>query len=107
LDDARRVAVMGTGGLSHQLEGERAGFINKRFDLQFLQSMESNPQWATRFSDRELVELAGTQGVEVLMWLEMRAAPTEAGSGVRCVHRRYHIPISNTATGVTALEVLR
>lgn len=105
-DDARRVAVMGTGGLSHQLEGERAGFINKRFDLQFLQSMETNPQWATQFSDRELVELAGTQGVELLMWLAMRAALTDSGSGVRLVHRHYHIPISNTATGVIALEVL-
>lgn len=101
-----RVVVIGTGGLSHQLEGERAGFINKRFDLQFLQSMETNPQWATQFSDRELVALAGTQGVELLMWLAMRAALTEAGSGVRCVHRHYHIPISNTAAAVMALEAL-
>lgn len=105
-DADQRVMVMATGGLSHQLEGERAGFINKAFDLQFLQSMESNPAWATQFSDRELVERAGTQGVELLMWLAMRAALTTAGSGVRTVHRNYHIPISNTATGVLALEVL-
>lgn len=105
-DDTRRVVIMATGGLSHQLEGERAGFINKAFDFQFLHSMESNPQWATQFSDRQLVELAGTQGVEILMWLAMRAALTEAGSQVRTVHRHYHIPISNTAGGVLALEVL-
>jgi len=100
----RKVVVMATGGLSHQLEGERAGFINKKFDLQFLDSMETNPEWATQFSDLELVEKAGTQGVELLMWLAMRAALTAAGAGVRRVHRNYHIPISNTATGLLALE---
>ena len=105
-DSDARVAVMATGGLSHQLEGERAGHINKAFDLQFMESMETNPAWATQFTDHELVELAGTQGVELLMWLAMRAALTEAGSGVRKVHSNYHIPISNTATGVLALEVL-
>ncbi len=102
----KKVAVMATGGLSHQLEGERAGFINKAFDLQFLESMESNPEWATQFSDLELVEKAGTQGVELLMWLAMRAALTAGGAGVRKVHSNYHIPISNTATGVLALETV-
>ena len=105
-DSNKRVAVMATGGLSHQLDGERAGFINKQFDLQFLDSMETNPEWATQFSDLELVEKAGTQGVELLMWLAMRAALTVAGSGVRKVHSNYHIPISNTATGVLALETV-
>ena len=105
-DSSKRVAVMATGGLSHQLDGERAGFINKQFDLQFLDSMETNPEWATQFSDLELVEKAGTQGVELLMWLAMRAALTAAGAGVRKVHSNYHIPISNTATGVLALETV-
>jgi protocatechuate 4,5-dioxygenase beta chain len=105
-DSDKRVAVMATGGLSHQLDGERAGFINKKFDLQFLDSMETNPEWATQFSDLELVEKAGTQGVELLMWLAMRAALTAGGSGVRKVHSNYHIPISNTATGVLALETV-
>ena len=105
-DSSNRVAVMATGGLSHQLDGERAGFINKPFDLQFLDSMETNPEWATQFTDLELVEKAGTQGVELLMWLAMRAALTAAGSGVRKVHSNYHIPISNTATGVLALETV-
>ena len=103
-DSDLKVVVMGTGGLSHQLDGERAGFINKAFDLQFLQSMESNPEWATQFSIDELVEKTGTQGVELLMWLAMRGALSVAGSGVRKVHGNYHIPISNTATGVLALE---
>ncbi len=99
-----RVVVLGTGGLSHQLDGERAGFINKAFDLQFLESLQSNPEWATQFSSLEIVEKAGTQGVELLMWLAMRAALSGAGSGVHKVHGNYHIPISNTATGVLALE---
>jgi protocatechuate 4,5-dioxygenase, beta chain len=105
-DSSKKVVVMATGGLSHQLDGERAGFINKQFDLQFLSSMETNPEWATQFSDLELVENAGTQGVELLMWLAMRAALTTAGSVVRKVHSNYHIPISNTATGVLALETV-
>ncbi len=105
-DSDKRVLVMATGGLSHQLEGERAGFINKAFDQQFLESMVSNPEWATQFSDLELVERAGTQGVVLLMWLAMRAALTRGGAGVRKVHSNYHIPISNTATGVMALECL-
>ena len=102
----QRVVVLATGGLSHQLEGERAGFINKPFDLQFMESMVSNPEWATQFSDVELVEKAGTQGVELLMWLAMRGALSTAGAGVRKVHSNYHIPISNTATGVLALETV-
>jgi protocatechuate 4,5-dioxygenase beta chain len=103
-DSDKRVAVIASGGLSHQLDGERAGFINKAFDLQFLQSLQSNPEWATQFSILELVEKAGTQGVELLMWLAMRAALSSAGAGVQKVHGNYHIPISNTATGVLALE---
>jgi protocatechuate 4,5-dioxygenase, beta chain len=103
-DSDRRVAVMASGGLSHQLEGERAGFINKRFDLEFLESLVSNPEWATQFSILELVEKAGTQGVEILMWLAMRAALTAAAPQVRQVHSHYHIPISNTATGLIVLD---
>ncbi|MCY1561728.1 Protocatechuate 4,5-dioxygenase beta chain [compost metagenome] len=68
--------------------------------------METNPEWVTQFSDLEIVEKAGTQGVELLMWLAMRAALTVGGAGVRKVHSNYHIPISNTATGVLALETV-
>ncbi len=106
-DSAKTVAVLASGGLSHQLDGERAGFINKAFDLQFMESLLTNPEWATQFSIHELVEKAGTQGVELLMWLAMRAALTSgSGAGVRKVHSNYHIPISNTATGLLALEKL-
>lgn len=101
----KKVAFVASGGLSHQLDGERAGFINKEFDLKFMESLISNPEWATQFSIHELVEKTGTQGVELLAWLAMRAALTAAqGSGVRKVHSNYHIPISNTATGLLALE---
>jgi protocatechuate 4,5-dioxygenase beta chain len=99
----QKVVVMGTGGLSHQLDGERAGFINKDFDLKFMASLQSNPEWATQYSIHELVEKTGTQGVELLMWLAMRGALSTGGCGVRTVHSNYHIPISNTATGVMAL----
>jgi protocatechuate 4,5-dioxygenase beta chain len=101
----RKVAVIASGGLSHQLDGERAGFINKAFDLEFMDSLVSNPEWATQFNTLELVEKTGTQGVELLMWLAMRAALTSTSGRVHEVHRNYHIPISNTATGLMAFAV--
>ena len=66
--------MIGSGGLSHQLDGERAGFINKPFDLKFMQSMVDEPEWAAQYSILELVEKTGTQGVELLNWLAARAA---------------------------------
>jgi protocatechuate 4,5-dioxygenase beta chain len=96
-----RVVVMGTGGLSHQLDGERAGFINKDFDQQFMNSMIADPAWATKYSTTELVELTGTQGVELLNWVVARGTlPKE----VKKQQSNYHIPISNTATGLMVLE---
>jgi protocatechuate 4,5-dioxygenase, beta chain len=92
---------MGTGGLSHQLDGERAGFINKDFDLQFMDSMVKNPAWATKYSTTELVELSGTQGVELLNWVVARGTLPEK---VHEEYHNYHIPISNTATGLMVLE---
>jgi protocatechuate 4,5-dioxygenase beta chain len=67
----------------------------------------TNPEWATQFSIHDLVEKTGTQGVELLMWLAMRGALTTDSAGVRKVHSNYHIPISNTATGLLALEPMR
>jgi protocatechuate 4,5-dioxygenase beta chain len=96
-----KVLVLGTGGLSHQLDGERAGFINKEFDLKFMASLIDDPTWACRFDTHQLVEQAGTQGVELLMWLATRAA---LGESVRQLHTNYHIPISNTASGLMLLE---
>lgn len=102
-DGDKRVVVIGTGGLSHQLDGERAGFINKPFDLKFMESLVDDPEWATQYSIHELVEKTGTQGVELLMWLATRGA---VAGRVRKVHTNYHIPISNTAAGMMALEAL-
>jgi protocatechuate 4,5-dioxygenase, beta chain len=96
-----RVVILGTGGLSHQLDGERAGFINKDFDLKFMDSLLSDPQWATQFDTHQLVEQAGTQGVELLMWLTARAA---LRGRVGKLHSNYHIPISNTASGLMLFE---
>jgi protocatechuate 4,5-dioxygenase beta chain len=96
-----RVLVLGTGGLSHQLDGERAGFINKDFDLRFMDSLAADPAWATQFNTHQLVEQAGTQGVELLMWLATRGA---LGAKVQELHRNYHIPISNTASGLMLFE---
>jgi protocatechuate 4,5-dioxygenase beta chain len=91
------VVMIGTGGLSHQLDGERAGFINKPFDLEFMRSLIENPMWATQYSTYELVEKSGTQGIELLMWLATRAA---LPGQVTQLHTNYHIPISNTAAGL-------
>lgn len=98
-----RVLIVGTGGLSHQLDGTRAGHINKEFDLLCLDKLTEDPAFLTRYSNRELVALAGTQGVEILMWIAARAALQR---GIREIHRNYHIPISNTAAGMLALESL-
>ena len=97
-----RVVVIGTGGLSHQLDGERAGFINKEFDREFMASLITDPSWATRYSTVELVERTGSQGIELILWLTARAA---LGTGrVHEVAATYHVPISNTAAGMMLLE---
>jgi protocatechuate 4,5-dioxygenase beta chain len=98
-----KVLVVGSGGLSHQLDGERAGFINKEFDLECMDKLVNDPEALTRYSSIDLVELAGTQGVELLMWIAARGA---LGDLTREVHRNYHIPISNTAAGLLVLEPL-
>jgi protocatechuate 4,5-dioxygenase, beta chain len=100
-DRDKKVVMIGSGGLSHQLDGQRAGFINKPFDLKFMSSMVDDPAWAAQFSVLELVEKTGTQGVELLNWLAARAAVPGA---VRKVHSNYHIPISNTAAATMVLE---
>jgi protocatechuate 4,5-dioxygenase beta chain len=95
-----RVVVIGTGGLSHQLDGERAGFINAEFDRRFVDKLVTEPEWVTQYSIPELVELTGTQGVELLNWVTARGALL---AGVTRVHSNYHVPISNTAAGLLAV----
>jgi protocatechuate 4,5-dioxygenase, beta chain len=99
-EDAR-VLVVGSGGLSHQLDGTRAGFINRPFDEMCLQEMVDAPEVLTRYSIPQLVEQAGTQGVELLNWIAMRGALT---GRVSKVHSNYHVPISNTASALLVLE---
>jgi protocatechuate 4,5-dioxygenase, beta chain len=89
-----KVLLIGSGGLSHQLDGERAGFLNKPFDLWCMDRMIDDPQALTRLSVRDIIEKAGAQGVELETWIAMRGAMEGA---VKTLHRGYHIPISNTA----------
>ncbi len=95
-----RVMVVGTGGLSHQLDGTRAGYINKEFDQLCLDKIVSEPDTLTRYSIHDVVALAGAQGVEFLNWMAMRGALT---GQVSQAHRNYHIPISNTAAATIVL----
>ena len=99
-EDAK-IVILGTGGLSHQLDGERAGFINKEFDQYCLENIVSNPEVLTKITRQELVKNAGAQGTEFLMWIMMRGA---LGDNVTEITRNYHIPISNTAAGTLLLE---
>ena len=92
-----KVLMIGTGGLSHQLDGKRAGFINKDFDTLCMDQLSADPEALTRYSIPQLVELAGAQGVEFLNWMAMRGALTGTVSEL---HRNYHIPISNTRRNV-------
>jgi protocatechuate 4,5-dioxygenase beta chain len=96
-----KVVVVGTGGLSHQLDGQRAGFVNKEFDLMCMEKIVSDPEALARYSIHDLVENAGTQGPELIQWLIMRGA---LNGKVRKLHSNYHIPISNTGAGLLLLE---
>lgn len=95
-----RVAVVGTGGMSHQLQGPRVGHINQEFDAMFLDKIATDPTVLTRISRTDYIRLAGSEGAELVMWLVMRGAMSPQ---VRTVHRDYHVPASNTAAGIIAL----
>lgn len=96
-----KVVVIGTGGLSHQLDGERAGFINKQFDMMCLEKIVDEAESLTDYTIHDLVREAGAQGAEFILWLAMRGA---LGPTVRKLHSNYHIPISNTGAGLLLLE---
>ncbi len=96
------VVILGTGGLSHQLDGERAGFINREFDEMCMEKIVTDPEALTAISRMELVEKAGSQGTEFLMWMMMRGALGQ----VRKLSSNYHIPISNTGAGTMLLECI-
>jgi protocatechuate 4,5-dioxygenase beta chain len=96
-----RVVVLGTGGMSHQLQGPRAGLINSAFDNEFLDRFADDPQALTAIPHIEYLREAGSEGIELVMWLVMRGALPDQ---VRQVHRFYHVPASNTAVGHLILE---
>jgi len=100
-DQPLRVVVMGTGGLSHQLDGARAGFINQEFDQLCMRKLVDDPKALLGYTNEQIIELAGSQGIEVLNWIAARATLT---GQARKVHSNYHIPISSTATGLLLLE---
>lgn len=95
------VQVWGTGGMSHQLGGSRVGLINSPFDRSFLERMSSGAEALRQITHLEYLREAGTEGIELVMWLVMRGALSE-----RVVerHRFYHVPASNTAVGHLVLE---
>ncbi|MGL1922004.1 MAG: class III extradiol dioxygenase family protein [Hyphomicrobiales bacterium] len=95
------VVIFGTGGLSHQLDGENAGFINKEFDLMCLDKLVKDPEYLFKFSIRDIIENAGAQGVEFNMWMGMRGA---LPGKVEQLHFNYTIPISNTGAGTLLLS---
>ena len=95
------VMVWGTGGMSHQLQGPRAGLINKEFDTRFLDRLTTDPENLALLPHLEYVREAGSEGIALVMWLIMRGA-LEADA--REVYRFYHVPASNTAVGHIIFE---
>jgi len=95
------VQIWGTGGMSHQLQGARAGLINQEFDQRFLENLTADPQVLRRLSHVEYVRESGSEGIELIMWLIMRGA---LGRQVQELHRFYHVPASNTAVGHIVLK---
>lgn len=99
------VQVWGTGGMSHQLQGPRAGLINAEWDNRFLDLMSGPHGDELRAIPHiEYLRETGSEGIEMVMWLIMRGA---LGRDVRALHRHYHVPASNTAVGHLVLEPVR
>jgi protocatechuate 4,5-dioxygenase, beta chain len=96
-----RVVIFGTGGLSHQLQAERAGLINAEWDYDFLDQLVADPEAVTKISHVDYMRDAGSEGIELVMWLIMRGALSPT---VREVYRATHVPTSNTHNGLLILE---
>ena len=105
-DEDINVHIWGTGGMSHQLQGARAGLINKEFDSAFMDKLISNPQAAADISHIDYVREAGSEGIELVMWLIARGAMNDVNGGKAPVLKKrfYHVPASNTAVGHAILE---
>jgi protocatechuate 4,5-dioxygenase beta chain len=100
-DQDLNVQIWGTGGMSHQLQGPRAGLINKEFDAAFFERIVSEPEKLAKMPHVDYVREAGSEGIELVMWLIMRGAMDDA---VDVIHQLYHVPASNTAVGHMILE---
>jgi protocatechuate 4,5-dioxygenase beta chain len=105
-DEPLNVQVWGTGGMSHQLQGPRAGLINAEWDNKFLDRLIDDPEGLSQVPHIEYVREAGSEGIELVMWLIARGAMADVSGGPkpRVVHRFYHVPASNTAVGHLILE---
>lgn len=105
-DDDLNVHIWGTGGMSHQLQGPRAGLINKEWDNQFLDSLIDDPETLANMSHIDYVREAGSEGIELVMWLIARGAMSDLNGGDKpeVKHRFYHVPASNCAVGHLILE---
>jgi protocatechuate 4,5-dioxygenase beta chain len=105
-DEDLNVQIWGTGGMSHQLQGPRAGLINRAFDNAFLDHLISNPEAAAQIPHIDYVREAGSEGIELVMWLIARGAMADVAGGAapKLAHRFYHVPASNTAVGHAILE---
>jgi protocatechuate 4,5-dioxygenase beta chain len=95
------VQIWGTGGMSHQLQGPRAGLINKPWDNAFLDKLTADPDALRHMPHIEYLREAGSEGIELVMWLIMRGA---LGASPSELHRFYHVPASNTAVGHIVLR---
>ncbi|WP_127558408.1 class III extradiol dioxygenase subunit beta [Saccharospirillum alexandrii] len=96
-----KVAIFGTGGMSHQLQGERAGLVNAEFDQSFLDRLTTDPVGLTKIPHVEYMREAGSEGIELVMWLIMRGA---MGDDASETYKFYHVPASNTGAGLIVLE---
>jgi protocatechuate 4,5-dioxygenase beta chain len=108
-DQDLKVQIWGTGGMSHQLQGPRAGLINQEFDNAFLDQLIADPASAAAIPHIDYVREAGSEGIELVMWLVARGAmddvnDVDGGKAPIVKHRFYHVPASNTAVGHLILE---
>ena len=105
-DEDLNVQIWGTGGMTHQLQGPRAGLINKQWDSNFLDKLIDEPESVAAIPHIEYVREAGSEGIELVMWLIARGAMSDVAGGAkpRVRHRFYHVPASNTAVGHLILE---
>ncbi|GAB3189366.1 class III extradiol dioxygenase subunit beta [Hydrogenophaga aquatica] len=105
-DGDLNVQIWGTGGMSHQLQGPRAGLINKEWDNAFLDKLIADPAAAAAIPHIDYVREAGSEGIELVMWLIARGAMADVAGGPapKVAHRFFHVPASNTAVGHLILE---